>query len=285
MAEILKGAPAAASITEDLIARAQALKAGGTLPCLAILRIGERADDLAYERGALKRCEKVGIAVRQFIFPADTNQDTLMQAIESINGDPAIHGCLMFRPLPKHLDEKAACAALAPAKDVDGISVGSMARVFSGMGFGFAPCTAQSCLEILRHYGVDPAGKRAAVIGRSLVIGRPVAMLLMSANATVTVCHTKTRNMPEIVRDADIVVVAAGKAEAIGADYFREGQTVLDVGINWSEAKQKLVGDVDFEAVEPIVAAISPVPAGVGSVTTAVLCKHVIEAAEIQKTE
>ena len=285
MAEILKGAPAAASITEDLIARAQALKAGGTLPCLAILRIGERADDLAYERGALKRCEKVGIAVRQFILPADTNQDTLMQAIESINGDPAIHGCLMFRPLPKHLDEKAACAALAPAKDVDGISVGSMARVFSGMGFGFAPCTAQSCIEILRHYVVDPAGKRVAVIGRSLVIGRPVAMLLMTANATVTVCHTKTRNMPEIVRDADIVVVAAGKAEAIGADYFREGQTVLDVGINWSEAKQKLVGDVDFEAVEPIVAAISPVPAGVGSVTTAVLCKHVIEAAEIQKTE
>ena len=285
MAEILKGAPAAASITEDLIARAEALKAGGMVPCLAILRVGERADDLAYERGALKRCEKVGIAVRQFILPADTDQDALMRAIGDINGDPAIHGCLMFRPLPKHLDEKAACAALAPAKDVDGISVGSMARVFSGMGFGFAPCTAQSCLEILRHYGVDPAGKRAAVIGRSLVIGRPVAMLLMSANATVTVCHTKTRNMPEIIREADIVVVAAGKAEAIGAEYFRAGQTVLDVGINWSEAKQKLVGDVDFEVVEPIVAAISPVPAGVGAVTTAVLCKHVIEAAEIQKTE
>ena len=136
---------------------------------------------------------------------------------------------------------------------------------------------------LVTHYGVDPAGKRAAVIGRSLVIGRPVAMLLMSANATVTVCHTKTRNMAEIVHDADIVVAAAGKAEALGAEYFRAGQTVLDVGINWSEAKQKLVGDVDFEAVEPIVAAISPVPAGVGSVTTAVLCKHVIEAAEIQK--
>lgn len=285
MAEILKGAPAAASITEDLITRAEALKTGGTIPCLAILRVGERADDLAYERGALRRCEKVGIAVRQFILPADTDQAALMQAIEDINGDPAIHGCLMFRPLPKHLDEKAACGALAPAKDVDGITVGSMARVFSGMGFGFAPCTAQSCLEILRHYGVDPTGKRAAVIGRSLVIGRPVAMLLMSADATVTVCHTKTRNMQEIVREADIVVVAAGKAEAIGAEYFREGQTVLDVGINWSEAKQKLVGDVDFEAVEPIVEAISPVPAGVGSVTTAVLCKHVIEAAEIQKTE
>ncbi len=285
MAEILKGAPAAAAITEDLIARAEGLKAGGTVPCLAILRVGERADDLAYERGARKRCEKVGIAVRQFVLPADTEQAALMQAIGDINRDPAIHGCLMFRPLPRHLDEKAACGALAPAKDVDGITVGSMAKVFSGMGFGFAPCTAQSCLEILRYYGADPAGKRAVVIGRSLVIGRPVAMLLMSANATVTICHTRTRNMPEIVRDADIVVVAAGKAEAIGAEYFRAGQTVLDVGINWSETKQRLVGDVDFETVEPIVGAISPVPAGVGAVTTAVLCKHVIEAAEIQKTE
>ena len=280
MAEILKGAPAAAAITKDLISRAAELKARGCVPCLAILRVGERADDLAYEQGALKRCEKVGIAVKQFVLPADAGQQDLMRAISAVNADPAVHGCLMFRPLPKHLNEKAACAALDPAKDIDGITVGSMARVYSGMGFGFAPCTAQSCIELLRHYGIDLAGKRAVVIGRSLVIGRPVAMLLMAADATVTVCHTKTRGMQEIVRSADIVVVAAGKAEAIGPGYFREGQTVLDVGINWSEEKRKLVGDVDFEAVEPIVSAISPVPAGVGSVTTAVLCKHVIEAAE-----
>ena len=285
MAEVLKGAPAAAAITEDLVSRAAALKAKGCIPCLAILRVGERADDLAYERGALKRCEKVGVAVKQFILPVDADQSTLMEAIETINGDPEIHGCLMFRPLPKHLDEKAACAALAPEKDVDGITVGSMAWIYSGIGSGYAPCTAQSCIELLRYYGIDPAGKRAAVIGRSLVIGRPVAMLLMAANATVTICHTKTRSLSEITRSADIVVVAIGKAEAIGPEYFRAGQTVLDVGINWSEAKQKLVGDVDHEAVEPIVAAISPVPAGVGSVTTAVLCKHVLEAAEKRKAE
>ncbi len=285
MAEVLKGAPAAAAITEDLVSRAAALKAKGRIPCLAILRVGERADDLAYERGALKRCEKVGVAVKQFILPVDADQSTLMEAIETINGDPEIHGCLMFRPLPKHLDEKAACAALAPEKDVDGITVGSMAWIYSGIGSGYAPCTAQSCIELLRYYGIDPAGKRAAVIGRSLVIGRPVAMLLMAANATVTICHTKTRSLSEITRSADIVVVAIGKAEAIGPEYFRAGQTVLDVGINWSEAKQKLVGDVDHEAVEPIVAAISPVPAGVGSVTTAVLCKHVLEAAEKREAE
>ena len=280
MAENLKGAPVAAAITEDLVLRTEKLKEKGIVPCLAILRVGERESDLSYERGALKRCEKTGIAVKQFILPEDTTQEELMAAISEMNRDRAIHGCLMLRPLPKTLDEKAACAALDPKKDVDGITAGSMAMIYSGNGAGFAPCTAQSCMEMLHYYGVDVSGRRAAVIGRSLVIGRPAAMLLMQENATVTICHTRTRNMPEIVREAEIVIVAAGKAEAIGAGYFREGQTVLDVGINWSEEKQKLVGDVDFAAAEPVVRAISPVPGGVGSVTTAVLCKHVIEAAE-----
>ena len=280
MAENLKGAPVAAAITEDLVLRTEKLKEKGIVPCLAILRVGERESDLSYERGALKRCEKTGIAVKQFILPEDTTQEDLMAAISEMNRDRAIHGCLMLRPLPKTLDEKAACAALDPKKDVDGITAGSMAMIYSGNGAGFAPCTAQSCMEMLHYYGVDVSGRRAAVIGRSLVIGRPAAMLLMQENATVTICHTRTRNMPEIVREAEIVIVAAGKAEAIGAESFREGQTVLDVGINWSEEKQKLVGDVDFAAAEPVVRAISPVPGGVGSVTTAVLCKHVIEAAE-----
>ena len=280
MADIWKGAPVSAALTDELITRTEALKAHGVVPCLAILRVGERADDLAYERGALKRCEKVGVEARQFILPADTTQETLMAAISEINSDEKIHGCLMFRPLPKSLDEKAACAALDPKKDIDGITVGSLAKIYAGTGEGYAPCTAQSCMELLNHYGVDVTGKRIAVIGRSLVIGRPVAMLLMEANGTVTLCHSRTRNMPDIVREADIVVVAVGKAESIGAEYFHTGQIVLDVGINWSEAKQKLVGDVDYDHVEPIVDAITPVPAGVGSVTTAVLCKHVIEAAE-----
>ena len=280
MADIWKGAPVSAALTDELITRTEALKAHGVVPCLAILRVGERADDLAYERGALKRCEKVGVEARQFILPADTTQETLMAAISEINSDEKIHGCLMFRPLPKSLDEKAACAALDPKKDIDGITVGSLAKIYAGTGEGYAPCTAQSCMELLNHYGVEVSGKRVAVIGRSLVIGRPVAMLLLAANGTVTICHTRTRNLPGIVREADIVVVAVGKAESIGAEYFHTGQIVLDVGINWSEAKQKLVGDVDYDHVEPIVDAITPVPAGVGSVTTAVLCKHVIEAAE-----
>ena len=280
MAEIWKGAPVSASLTDELITRANTLKSRGVVPCLAILRVGERADDLAYERGALKRCEKVGVEARQFTLPADTTQETLMAAISEINSNDKIHGCLMFRPLPKSLDEKAACAALDPKKDIDGITIGSLARIYAGTGEGYAPCTAQSCMELLNHYGVEVSGKRVAVIGRSLVIGRPVAMLLLAANGTVTLCHSRTRNMPDIVREADIVVVAVGKAESIGAEYFHTGQIVLDVGINWSEAKQKLVGDVDYDHVEPIVDAITPVPAGVGSVTTAVLCKHVIEAAE-----
>ncbi len=280
MAELLKGAPVAAALTESLIPRTAVLKREGILPCLAILRVGERADDLAYECGALKRCEKIGIAVRKFVLPADVPQALLMETIDSINRDNGIHGCLMFRPLPKHLDEKTACAALDPGKDIDGITAGSMAKIYSGTGTGFAPCTAQSCMELLRYYGKDISGKRVAVIGRSLVIGRPVAMLLMAANGTVTVCHTGTQNLPEVTRSADIVVVAVGKAEAIGCEFFREGQIVLDVGISWSEQKQKLVGDVDFDRVEPLVSAISPVPAGIGSVTTAVLCKHLLEAAE-----
>ena len=279
MAEILKGAPAAAALDEKTIALVEELKSKGVNPTLAILRVGEDDGALSYERGALKRCDKVGVAVKQVILPDDVSQDELMRNIEMLNNDATVHGVLMFRPLPKTLDEAAACAALDPKKDVDGITAGSSARIYSGSGEGFPPCTAQSCMEILKHYGVDPAGKRAAVIGRSLVIGRPVSMLLMAANATVTMCHTKTVNMPEITRTADIVVVAAGKAEAITADYFCEGQTVIDVGINWSEKKNKLVGDVDFENVEPIVSAITPVPAGVGSVTTAVLVSHVAEAA------
>ena len=289
MAELLRGAPVADAITSRLIGRAALLRERGIHPCLAILRVGERPDDLAYEKGALNRCEKIGIAVRSFVLPDDSHQAQLMDTIAEINHDDSIHGCLLFRPLPKALDEQAACAALSPRKDVDGITAASMSRIYSGYGAGFAPCTAQSCLELLHYYGVNISGKRGVVIGRSLVIGRPAAMLLMQENATVTICHTRTLNMAEIVRQADIVVVAAGKAEAIGREYFREGQIVLDVGINWSASKQKLVGDVDYEQVSPIVSAISPVPAGVGSVTTAVLCMHIIEAAEstmisLQKT-
>ena len=279
MAEIWKGAPVAAALSETIAAEAAALKEQGVNPTLAIFRVGERDDDLAYERGAMKRCEKVGVAVKNVVLPADVDSDRFFRTLQELNEDPAVHGILMFRPLPKQLDGEKARRMLAPEKDVDGCTDGSLAGVFTNTALGFPPCTAQAAMELLRFYGVDPKGKRVAVIGRSLVIGRPVAMMLMHANATVTVCHTRTVDVPSVTREADIVVAASGQMESVGAAYLREGQIVIDVGIGWNEAKQKLCGDVLAEEAEPIVAALTPVPGGVGSVTSAVLCKHVVEAA------
>ena len=279
MAELWKGAPAAAALTEQLIPRAQALRERGIVPTLAIIRVGERPEDLSYERGAMKRCEKVGVAVRQFLLTAVSSQADLMDVIEEVNRDQSIHGCLLFRPLPRHMDEQAACAALDPAKDVDGITPGSLAAVFAGSGAGYPPCTAQACLELLDHYGYELKGKRAVVVGRSLVIGKPASMLLLGRHATVTICHTRTADLPAECRRADVLIAAAGKAGVVGASCLSPGQVVIDVGINAGE-DGSLVGDVDFAAAEPVVTAITPVPGGVGAVTTSVLARHVIEAAE-----
>ena len=279
MAEIWKGAPVAAALTQQLIPRAEALKAAGVVPTLAILRVGQRPDDISYETGALKRCEKVGIAVRRLLLPEDCGREALLDAIRQINGDDGIHGCLLFRPLADRETEAAACALLAPEKDVDGMTAGSLSSVFAGKGPGFPPCTAQACLELLDHYGVSLRGKRAAVIGRSLVIGKPVAMMLQSRDATVTMCHTKTADLPAVCREADVLIAAAGRAGVVDGRFVGPGQIIVDVGINVGP-DGKLCGDVDFAAAELSAAAITPVPAGVGSVTTAVLAKHVIEAAE-----
>lgn len=201
-----------------------------------------------------------------------------MATIDKVNKDDHIHGVLLFRPLPKHLNQSVIENALDPAKDVDCMTDGSMSGVFTGKKVGFPPCTPQACMEILDHYGIDCTGKKAVVIGRSLVVGKPAAMMLVKKNATVTICHTKTVDMPAVAKEADILIVAAGRAGVVGADYARAGQTVIDVGINVN-AEGKLCGDVDFPAVEPVVDAITPVPGGVGSVTTSVLVGHVVEAA------
>ncbi len=279
MAEIWKGKAVADALNEKMIANVTALKEKGVTPTLAILRVGERPDDISYEKGAIKRCDQVAVAVKQVLLPGDVDEDTFFKTLDELNNDDSVHGILMFRPLPKQLDGEKARKALNPAKDVDGCTDGSLAGVFTNTPLGFPPCTAQAAMEILNFYGVDCKGKRAAVIGRSLVIGRPVAMMLMHQNATPTICHTRTVDMPSIIREADIVIVAAGKMETIGAEYFKPGQVVVDVGINWNEEKGKLCGDVKFDEVEPIVAAITPVPGGVGSVTTAVLVSHVVDAA------
>ena len=280
MAEQLLGLPVANALSERVAIRAARLEERGITPTLAIIRVGERDDDLSYERGALKRCERVGVAVRRFVLAADCGQDELMATIAQVNEDASIHGCLMFRPLPKTLDEAAACAALDPAKDVDCITEGSLFGVFANRAVGFAPCTAEACIEILDHYGYELTGANVTVVGRSLVIGKPVSMMLQARNATVTMCHTRTRDLPAECRKAEILVVAAGHLGTVGADAVAPGQVVIDVGINWDEKAGRLCGDVAYDEVEPVVAAITPVPRGVGSVTTAVLAKHVVEAAE-----
>ena len=280
MAMLLKGAPAAAALNEKSAALAAALTEKGIVPTLAILRVGAREDDLSYERGAMKRCAQIGVAVKNVVLPADVESDVFFATLASLNRDAGVHGILMFRPLPKHLDGERARKMLAPEKDVDGCTDGSLAGVFTNTALGFPPCTAQAAMEILKHYGIPLSGKRAAVIGRSLVVGRPVAMMLMHENATVTVCHTRTADVPSVTREADIVIAASGQMESIGAGYLREGQTVIDVGIGWNEEKQKLCGDVRFEEAEPLVGAITPVPGGVGAVTTSVLVSHVVEAAK-----
>ena len=280
MAEIYKGAAVAAALNEKMTADIAELKTRGVTPTLAILRVGERDDDLSYERGAMKRCAAVGVEVKNVVLPADVEPDTFYRTLEELNHDDSVHGILMFRPLPKQLDNEKARQMLNPAKDVDGCTDGSLAGVFTNTKVGFPPCTAQAAMEILDYYGVQCAGKRAAVIGRSLVVGRPASMMLMHKNATVVTCHTKTVDMPAITREADILIVCAGQMESIGAEYVKPGQVVVDVGIHFSEEKGKLTGDVRFDEVEPIVAAITPVPGGVGSVTTCVLVSHVVDAAK-----
>ncbi len=281
MAQILKGAPVVEAMNEAISREAAALKTQGVEPTLAMVRVGEREDDIAYERGATKRCEKVGVAVRQVLLPADVSQDDLIQAIQALNRDEKVHGVLLFRPLPRHINDDAVRNALAPQKDIDGITDLSLAGVFANTDTGFAPCTAQACMEILEHYGIGLTGKKAVVVGRSLVVGKPAAMMLLARNATVTVCHTRTVDMPAVCRDAEILIVSAGRAGIIDKNYFSPGQIVIDVGINVKE-DGSLCGDVNFADAEAVVEAVTPVPGGVGTVTTSVLVKHVVEAAKKQ---
>lgn len=282
MPRVLLGKPIIDALKARSLERVALLKSKGVDPALAIVRVGARPDDLSYERTAIKRAESLGIALRLFHIEEGAGHEALMAAIDEINADDGIHGCLMFRPLPEGYNDEAACEALDPRKDIDGIGRAALARVFTGRGEGFAPCTAAACLEMLDGYDVSIEGKRVVVVGRSLVIGRPVAMMLLERNATVTLCHSRTANLPSVMRDADIVVLATGRAKAYGADCFREGQVVLDVGIN-VDADGNLCGDADFEAAEAVLGehgAITPVPRGVGGVTTSVLMKHVLDAAE-----
>ncbi|BCK82704.1 MAG: bifunctional 5,10-methylenetetrahydrofolate dehydrogenase/5,10-methenyltetrahydrofolate cyclohydrolase [Oscillospiraceae bacterium] len=282
MAKQLLGKEVNEKLNARIIAECEELKARGVNPTLAIVRCGERPDDLSYEKGATKRAEALGVAVEKFLLPEDVSKEELLRTIDAINANDQIHGVLMFRPLPKHLkaDQDEICNRLDPRKDVDGMTNGSNAGVFMGKELGFAPCTPAACMEILDHYGIDCTGKKAVVLGRSLVVGKPAAMMLLAKNATVTVCHTKTRDVAAVAREADILVSAAGVLKSLTKDYVCPGQVVIDVSINWDEAKGGIAGDAVYDEVEPIVEAITPVPGGVGAVTTSVLIGHVVEAAK-----
>ena len=282
MAKILKGKEVADALTAQMQKDTQALKEAGITPTLCIFRVGERPDDLAYERGAVKRAETVGVAVRKVVLPPDVTQEVFDQTLRDVNGDDSIHGILLLRPLPGHLDNEKARQMLNPAKDIDGCTDLSLAGVFTNTKTGFPPCTAQAAMEILHHFDIPVKGKKAAVIGRSLVIGRPVGMMLMHENATVVNCHTRTVDVPSITRQADILIAASGQLHSVTKEYTNPGQVVIDVGINWDAEKGGISGDVNFEDVEPFVQAITPVPGGVGSVTSCVLIGHVIEAAKRQ---
>lgn len=274
---ILSGKDAAAALNEKIIERVNALKAKHVEPKLAIVRIGANPDDLSYERGAIKRAEMLGVTAQVYEYPADIENDAFLAAFKGINADPAVHGILLFRPLPKHIDDAAVIAAFDPAKDIDGVTTGNMAAVYAGTQ-GFAPCTAESCMSILEHYNVDLKGKKVVIVGRSLVIGKPLAMMMMGKNATVTVCHSKTADLPGECRRADVLVAAIGRGKMIGADYVSEGTVVVDVGINFVDGK--MCGDVDFDAVQDKASAITPVPGGVGAMTTSILIRNVVTAAE-----
>ncbi len=279
MARILTGKEVAEALNARKAADVEKLKLRGIIPTLCIFRVGSRADDISYEKGAMKRAAKIGVAVKQIILPEDVREDVFEAELKKANEDPLIHGILLFRPLPPQLDGEKARRMLNPAKDIDGSTDISQAGVFTGSQSGFPPCTAEAVMEMLRFYGIDPAGKSAVVIGRSLVIGRPVAMMLMQKNATVTICHTRTQDTAAIAKKADILVTATGKLRSVTPAFAGPEQVIIDVGIAWDEEKGRIAGDVDFDKVEPLVGAVSPVPGGVGAVTTSVLIGHVVEAA------
>jgi methylenetetrahydrofolate dehydrogenase (NADP+)/methenyltetrahydrofolate cyclohydrolase len=275
---VMKGSEVVAAMKEKMQSEIEALNKKGIMPVLAIVRVGARPDDLAYERGAKKRMESVGIGCRVFEFAETIGQAEFEKEFEKINNDPEIHGILLFRPLPKHLDEDVVRGMINPLKDVDCMSPVNIAKVFSGDESGFAPCTPEAVIEMLHHYKIDLKGKRTVVVGRSMVVGKPLSMLLLKRNATVTVCHTKTENIEKTCKDAEILIAAAGKAKMITEAHVGRDAVVIDVGIN-VDNDGKLCGDVDYENVLPAASYITPVPGGVGTVTSSVLAHHVIRAA------
>ncbi len=280
MAVILKGKPVADAIKEDLIARIAAYKEKGIAPKVAILRVGARPDDLSYETRVLKNCAAIGMESAVVALPEDCSEEEYLAAMKSLNDDPKVHGILAFRPLPKQIDAAAAADAIAPEKDIDCMNPKTVSKLFFDDMSGNAPCTPEACIAILKHYGYDLKGKNVAIVNRSMVLGRPLAMLFLHEHSTVTVCHSRTKDLPSVTRNADIVVTGIGRARFFGPEYFSEKNTVIDVGINAKPEGDGICGDADFDKAEPVVSAITPVPGGVGTVTSMILLRHVVDGIE-----
>ena len=251
------------------------------VPKLAIVRVGENPDDMSYERGATKKLKSFGLDVASYVFSQDISDEDFKKAFKDINEDDEVTGILLLRPLPRTINEKDIENMIDPKKDLDGISPINIAKVFAGDTTGFSPCTAEAVIEVLKAYDIELTGKRVTVVGRSMVVGKPVSMLLLKENATVTMTHTRTVDLKKTCSDAEIVVAAAGRAKMLNSDYCGQDAVMIDVGINVDE-NGKLCGDVDYATLDGKASAATPVPGGVGTITTAVLAKHLIQAAKMR---
>lgn len=285
MGEIIKGKPVGDALSEVLKGECEALVKDGIQPKLAILRVGAKANDLSYEKGALKKCETIGIETEVTELPDGTTQEEYIEVLQKLNNDSSVHGILTFRPLPEGIDEEVIKNVIEPEKDVDCFSPMNTAKLMEGDKTGFPPCTPTAVVEILKYYNVPLKGANVVVLGRSMVVGKPVSMLLLGENATVTICHSKTKDLPQVCANADVLVAGVGRARMVTADYVKEGAVVIDVGINAKPEGGGICGDVDTDSVLEKVSMITPVPAGVGSVTTSVLAKHVIKACKLQNNK
>lgn len=279
MAQIIDGKLVSAKIRGEIRKNVEDMvEETGKRPGLAVILVGEDPASCIYVRNKKKACEEVGFLSREYRLPAETSEEELLRLIDDLNGDDEIHGILVQLPVPKHISDEKVIARIAPHKDADAFSHVNVGKIMTGE-FDLAPCTPAGIMELLSHYGIDPAGKRAVVIGRSNIVGKPMALLLLHKNATVTVCHSRTKNLPEICREADILVAAVGKARFVTEDMVKEGAVVIDVGMNRDE--NGLCGDVDFAAVERKASYITPVPGGVGPMTITLLLKNTLTAARL----
>ncbi len=277
MSIILQAKPVIQALKENIQQDISLLKRKGVTPVLGIIRVGSRPDDIYYENSIVKNCLGIGIKTQSYTLDRDTEMKEFTEILQGINADPMIHGILIFRPLPRQLDENVIKHIIHPDKDIDCLNPLNLADVFEGNAGGLVPCTPAAVMETLKHYEIGLKGANVVIIGRSLVVGKPLSMMLLQENATVTICHSKTKNLPQIAREADILVAAMGKARFINDQYVSKQSIVIDVGIN-DPGNGQICGDVDYEAVWDKVAAITPVPGGIGTVTTTILLKHVVMA-------